>query len=168
VKTALGWLQVGLTVGIAVFWFVALRPQALGGPASFALVSGSSMEPLYHTGDVVVMHRQDHYRAGNIISYKVPEGEPGAGAEVIHRIIGGDTRTGFLVQGDNRTAPDIWHPHQSDVVGKAWVHLPNAGVVIRLLHTPLVLAALAALAAVVMVVRRKPEPEREDGPGPTA
>jgi signal peptidase len=158
VRIALGWVQIALTIGITVFWFVALRPQGIGGPASFALVSGTSMEPLYHTGDVVIMHRRPSYGVGDIISYRVPRGEPGAGAQVIHRIVGGDAAHGFVVQGDNRTAPDIWHPHEGDIVGRAWAHIPGAGVVIRLLHTPLVLAGLAAIAAMVAVVRRKPGP----------
>jgi signal peptidase I len=134
-----------LVAAIVVFWFVALRPQALGGPAGFAVVSGDSMLPKMHTGDLVIVHSRDSYRKGDVIAYKVPKGEAAEGAQIIHRIVGGNAREGFVVQGDNRTAPDIWHPKPKDVVGSVWLHAPRLGRVVAWIHTPIVLAALAAL-----------------------
>jgi len=150
-----GSIQVALIVATAFFWFVALRPQVLGGPAAYALVQGTSMNPSYHSGDIVIVHRQAHYHVGEIVAYIVPKGTAGAGAQVIHRLVGGDERHGFVVQGDNRTAPDVWHPTRSDIVGTAWVHVPKAGVAVVLLHTPLFLASLAAGFAVAWVIRRR-------------
>ena len=99
-----------LVVATVVFWAMFLRPQSLGGPAAYVLVSGKSMEPRYHTGDLVLVERQSHYHVGEVIAYRVPKGDPMAGSQVIHRIIGGDAQHGFVVQGDNRTAPDVWRP----------------------------------------------------------
>src|SRR5438094_3225003 len=149
-----GWLRVGGVLALVVFWFVALRPQALHGPAGYALVSGTSMLPTLHTGDVVVVHRADRYMIGDVIAYRVPKGQTGAGAQVIHRIVGGDARHGFVVQGDNRTAPDIWHPTPSLIVGREWAHVPKLGILVTLLHTPLALAALAAAVAAGWIVTR--------------
>jgi signal peptidase I len=151
-------VQIAAVLAIAGFWFVALRPQALGGPAGFALVNGTSMNPRYHTGDIVIVHRQSHYRIGEIVAYIVPKGTAGAGAQVIHRLIGGNEQSGFVVQGDNRTAPDIWHPTRSQIVGAAWVHIPKAGVIIELLHTPLFLASLAAAIAVAAAISHGAKP----------
>ena len=147
-------LQAAGVVALLAFWFIALRPQGLGGRAGYALVSGTSMLPTMHTGDVVIVHRAHHYVIGDVIAYKVPKGQTGAGAQVIHRIVGGNEHDGFIVQGDNRTAPDIWHPTPSLVVGREWAHIPKLGRVVTALHTPLVLAALAAAVAAGYVVTR--------------
>jgi signal peptidase I len=111
------------------------------------------MNPLYHTGDIVIVHRQAHYRVGEIVAYIVPKGTAGAGAQVIHRLIGGDENKGFVVQGDNRTAPDVWHPRRNQIVGTAWLHIPKAGTAVVLLHTPLFLASLAAGIAVACAIQ---------------
>ena len=98
---------------------------------------------------------------GEIVAYIVPKGSAGAGAQVIHRIVGGDERKGFIVQGDNRTAPDVWHPRRAEIVGTAWAHVPKAGIVIVFLHNPAFLASLAAaLTAGFFVLRsgKKPGP----------
>ena len=43
-----------VALGVAAFWFVVLRPQAIGGPASYVLVSGHSMLPTLRDGDVLL------------------------------------------------------------------------------------------------------------------
>jgi len=101
---------IALAVFVCLFWAQYLRPQAFGGSAAYVLVSGKSMLPRYHTGDVVLVLRHSSYRVGQVIAYRVPKGDPMAGAQVIHRIIGGDAKRGFVVQGDNRTQPDVWRP----------------------------------------------------------
>src|SRR4051812_15544745 len=160
IRRILGWIELGLLVLVVGFWFFALRPQGLGGPASYALVSGTSMLPKYHTGDIVIVHHHARYRVGDIVAYKVPKGQVGAGAEVIHRIVGGSAGAGWIMQGDNRTAPDIWHPKNDLIVGRAWVHIAKAGIVIKLLHTPLFLGGLAALVAMLSVLFHKPKRAR--------
>ena len=140
------------TLAVVAFWFVALRPQALGGPTGFELVWGKSMQPVFHPGDLVVGHHHSTSRIGDVIAYRVPEHEVGAGAHVIHRIVGGDARAGFLVQGDNRTAPDPWRPTPHDVVGSAWVHLNGVGKLLFYLHSPIFLASIAAGVAVAWIL----------------
>jgi len=151
-----------LVLAIVAFWFVALRPQALGGPAGFALVSGTSMLPVMHNGDLVIVHHRDGYRVGDVIAYRVPKDDPAAGAQIIHRIVGGDARTGFVVQGDNRTAADIWRPKPHDIVGSAWVHVPRAGRIVSFVHTPLFLGALAATMAILWVLYSGLDETRRD------
>src|SRR3954447_9111211 len=90
-----------LLVALVGGWAFVLRPQSLGGPAGYVLVSGHSMLPRYHTGDLVLVERRHSYHVGQVIAYRVPKGDAMAGAQVIHRIIGGDARRGFVVQGDN-------------------------------------------------------------------
>ena len=112
---------ISLAILVCLFWAQYLRPQSLGGRAAYVLVSGKSMLPRYHTGDLVLVERQSSYHVGELIAYRVPKGDPMAGAQVIHRIVGGNAKQGFIVQGDNRTAPDVWHPKPGDIVAACFV-----------------------------------------------
>lgn len=143
---------VALTVLACLFWAQFLRPQSLGGSAAYVLVSGQSMEPRYHTGDLVLVERQASYHPGQVVAYRVPKGDPMAGAQVIHRIISGDSTHGFVVRGDNRTAPDVWRPKPGDILGAKVVRLPDAIVVLRFLRAPLFLALLAGAFTFVHVL----------------
>jgi signal peptidase len=146
-----------LVVAACVFWAMFLRPQSLGGRAGYVLVSGQSMEPRYHTGDMVLVERHSGYHVGEVIAYHVPKGDPMAGAQVIHRIVGGNGVSGFVMQGDNRTGADTWRPKQADVVGSEALRLPQAVVVLQFLRSPLLLGLLAAAFAFVYLLIRKPQ-----------
>lgn len=136
---------VGFVV-IVVAWAIFLRPQFLGGPAGFVTVAGTSMEPRMHTGDVVLVHRQDAYAVGDVVAYRIPRGQAGAGRVVIHRIVGGSARDGYVMRGDNRGSDDMWRPRPADVVGKQKARAPAVGLVARTILTPVGLGLLAALA----------------------
>jgi signal peptidase I len=142
------------TVMAILFWAQFLRPVALGGNAGYVLVSGESMEPRYHTGDMVMVLHRSNYRVGDVIAYRVPKGDAMVGLQVIHRIVGGNAKKGFVVRGDNRTAPDVWRPKQGDIVGSQVVRIPNAVTVLGYLRSPLLLALLAASFVFVRVLGR--------------
>src|SRR3954469_16881848 len=120
---------IAIVILVVLFWAQYLRPQSLGGNAAYVLVSGESMEPRYHTGDLVLVLKRQSYHPGQLVAYRVPEGDPMAGAQVIHRIVGGDAKHGFVVRGDNRTAPDVWRPKASDGIGAKAVRV-SKGVVV--------------------------------------
>ncbi|HEY1564734.1 MAG TPA: signal peptidase I [Gaiellaceae bacterium] len=131
--------QLGLVA--ALLWFGL--PQNLGGRAEWVMVSGTSMLPRLHTGDLVLVERRSSYHVGEVVAYRVPKGQVGAGFVVIHRIVGGDGRTGWRMKGDNRTAPDLWHPRNRDVLGSKALRIPDAWLVLRLLHMPILLGLFA-------------------------
>ena len=141
-----------LVVLVCLFWAQYLRPQSLGGHAGYVLVSGQSMEPRFHTGDLVLVEKHAGYHPGEVIAYRVPKGDPMAGAQVIHRIVGGDAQHGFVVRGDNRTAPDVWRPKNTDIVGAKALRLPGAIVVLQYLRSPVFLGILAAAFVFVNVL----------------
>ncbi len=145
---------------LLVVWFLLLGPAFLGGPATYVLVSGESMEPTLHGGDLAVLRQQDDYGAGDIVAFRVPKGEPGAGAIVIHRVVGGSPEGGFLMQGDNKDAPDRWSPTEDDILGKKWFSVPGGGRFLAYLQSPLLLAALAASTVVFLVLSG---PEKKPG-----
>ena len=152
-------LWVALAVLVAG-WALFLRPQVLGGSTTFVVVHGNSMLPRHVTGDLVVLRREPTYRVHEVIAYRVPKGQLGADAIVIHRIIGGDGSTGFTLKGDNNPAPDPWHPRTADVVGTEMWHVPSLGAVLARLRTPAVMGALAAAIAAAVVVTWHPSQKR--------
>jgi hypothetical protein len=44
-RRLLALLKTTLALSALCFWFVALRPQLLGGPAQYGMVAGTSMLP---------------------------------------------------------------------------------------------------------------------------
>ena len=144
--------SLGLTAAVVVFWIMFLRPVSLGGPADYVIVSGHSMEPTFHTGDVVFAFEQHSYRRGEIVVYRVPAGEPAAGDRVIHRIVGGSADKGFVMKGDNKTGIDPWRPKAGDVVGQARLTVPNAGIVLLFMRTSLGIALVAGMTTLLIVL----------------
>ena len=143
-------------------WFITLGPHQIGGPAGYILVHGPSMEPRLYTGDLVITRSEERYSTGDVIAYRVPKGEQGEGRIVIHRIIGGDSETGFETQGDNKEAPDIWRPRPDDVIGSQWVHLPNVGEFLNY-ATENLGVAVVALAGMTAIGGRKMRKHRNGG-----
>ena len=144
---------------VMLVWAVTLRPQALGGPAMFVAVRGSSMLPAYEHGDLVVVQSAESYQVGDVVAYRVPKGEVGEGKVVIHRIVAGDATAGFTLQGDNNSAPDPWYPRQADMVGVASFRIAHAGRIIWLVQQPVILAGLASAIVVTVVIARPPRPK---------
>jgi signal peptidase I len=133
--------------------------QLLDGPARYVIVSGHSMEPTLSTGDLAFVVRHDSYRRGDVVAYHVPDGEPGAGAVVIHRVVGGSGRTGYVTQGDNRDGRDIWRPKSDDVIGTMAFQIPGAGLVPDSLGSPVGLGIGAGLLAFFLLTgARKARP----------
>lgn len=143
-------LSVQLAVVAALGWYCL--PQKLGGRADWVMVSGTSMLPRFHTGDLVLVEHQASYHVGEVVAYRVPKGQVGAGFVVIHRIIGGNGRAGWKLQGDNRTAPDLWYPTDHDVIGAKELRIPHAWFFLRLLHMPVLLGLFAGFAAFFVIL----------------
>ena len=131
-------------VVVTCLWFAL--PQGLGGRADWVLVSGTSMLPRLHTGDLVLVEHRSSYHVGEVVAYRVPKGQVGAGHVVIHRIVGGNGTAGWRLKGDNRTAPDLWYPTNRDVIGAEQLRIPDAWFVLRVFHMPVLLALFAAFA----------------------
>jgi signal peptidase len=142
---ALAKLAALVALVLACLWFGL--PQRLGGRADWVMVSGTSMLPHLHTGDLVLVEHHASYHVGEVVAYRIPKHEIGGGHVVIHRIIGGNGTTGWTLQGDNRTAPDLWYPTNHDVIGAKELRIPDAWFVLRVFHMPVLLALFAACGA---------------------
>lgn len=136
-------------------WWITLAPRSLGGPGTYVVVSGKSMLPLLHTGDLVVARQQSHYRLGEIVVVSVD------GGEVIHRLWAGSAKAGWTTKGINKLTPDLWTIPNKDVLGTKWFVVPNAGGWVRWAGTATGRSALAAALAlfVVLMPRRNRRPQ---------
>lgn len=164
--SAVGLLTLAILLGA---WFFLLRPVALGGPASYVVVAGVSMEPRLQSGDLVIVQTAAVYHVGDVVAYHIPAGQPLAGSLIIHRIIGGDGAQGFVMQGDNKKQPDPWRPTASEIVGKSWLEFAGSGRLLLGARTPLVLATvLGGLAAFLFFTSGsgRPREPRPTGAGP--
>lgn len=139
---------------VLILIVIALWPANLGGVTGFTVVQGQSMEPTYVTGDVVMTVQRPSYDVGDVVSYVVPEGQPGEGGRVIHRItenIGTDTDPQYVTQGDNNAELDPWIIAPKDIVGNALGHIPGLGRVLGANSYPLIIAGAAAIIVLIFL-----------------
>lgn len=128
---------------------LVLWPRSFGGPVSYVKVSGTSMEPTFRPGDLVVMRSHPSYRVGDVVAYVIPAGEFAAGHVVVHRIVGGSAATGLVTKGDNRTVVDPWHPRAADVLGRRWFDVHGWAPVLDALRSPLRVGGLCGVITFV-------------------
>jgi signal peptidase len=131
---------------VALVW-----PAQFGGITGLTVVDGHSMEPLYHTGDLVISVRQPAYAVGDVVSYQVPEGQPGAGGRVIHRIVAVDNGV-YSTLGDNNPDLDPWRFESGDVLGKAVFMIPSIGAIGTVLGSQAGLIAGLACGLLVTIL----------------
>jgi signal peptidase len=152
-----------VSVGIFLVAVVLLWPAQFGGLTGLTVVNGHSMEPTYYTGDLVVSFRLPNYAPGDIVSYRVPSGQPGAGGRVIHRIFSEATtggRTVFTTKGDNNPSTDPWNFVTGDVLGKALFSIPAIGSVLGGASNPIVVGLASGLLVTVLLWRIGSAPKK--------
>lgn len=133
---------VSLLATVAIVFLV--WPAAWGGLFTFAIVSGVSMEPTYHTGDVVVaMKSFSGYQVGDAIVYTVDQ--DGITGKVVHRIVTQLPDGNYLTQGDNKPSPDPWEVQPSWINGKVLSMLPQGAKALLIIRSPIFLAVLCGL-----------------------
>ena len=132
-------INILLAAGLAAIW-IALAPLKLGGQVSYVLVNGISMEPHYHTGDLVLVRSAAVYQAGDVVTYH----DAAMNANVIHRIIAvnGDR---FVFKGDNNSYLDVYQATQAEILGKLWIYLPKFGAAVSWLKLPANMALAVGL-----------------------
>ena len=107
-------IAVGVTVALIVFLALA---SALGR-TFFAVVEGRSMEPILHTGDVVILEKEGpgEIHVGDVVVYKRGH------SYIIHRVVHTYKHGGhycYVVWGDNRRTnvyPDPGDPARCGMV----------------------------------------------------
>ncbi|MCW2546801.1 MAG: peptidase, partial [Mycobacterium sp.] len=129
-------LAIALAV-MAAFAAVTLGLLA-SGQTAYVVTHGVSMQPDYHQGDLVVVTKSSSYHVGEIVAYRAS----GDRLVVLHRIVGGNA-AGFVMKGDNNQSIDATKPTPNQILGRAMLHVPQGGLWLQRLTSPVVLALLA-------------------------
>jgi hypothetical protein len=155
-------LAVGALALLAWLW-----PAPLGGSARVLVVQGSSMVPTFHHGDVVIA-RAGAPDVGEVGVYRIPTGEVGEGALVIHRVIGVAGDGTLVLQGDSHLNPDPWNADEHDFVGTPVLAVPFVGTLLAAMFSWLGAAAAAGcVVAWVIAVPDLPRPESDRSVAPS-
>lgn len=159
------WLAISFGL-LAVAGILAFTAALATGNLSYVVTDGISMEPVYHAGDLVVVQRAPAYQVGDIAAYHDLDR---GGLVVLHRIVGGNA-DGFTFKGDHNRSTDPFHPDPGEMLGRAVLHVPQAGAWIARLTSPLGLAliAVAMVAGSGTAVRTRRSSRRSRRHGPRA
>ena len=149
-RQVLNW---GVLVLVLLGVYIFAGPTSLGGPASYVIIDGRSMEPTYSDGDLVVAYERDTYGIDDVIVYDAPVDSQ---FNVIHRITE-RTEGGFITQGDNRDDVDGWIAPDDEIYGAALLHLPNGGSIVSFLRQPTTILAIGAGWVTLILMERSPK-----------
>ena len=151
----------------------------LGTSTPFLLVRGTSMEPTYHAGDLLLSKSppEAEIKVGDVIAFNVPDDAPeklNFPPVVVHRVIGMEGREGqlvFITQGDNAVV-DPFQVSPDLVRGVIFKNLGPVGRPILFLTNKKVLLfvglPLLAFIVVVVVSHALTPKKKEEDPVPAA
>jgi signal peptidase I len=117
-----------VVLALPVVWFLA--PLQLHGHTGYAVVSGVSMEPHFHDGDLVLIRERPSYHIGEVVAYRSP-----AYGAVLHRVKAVQPDGSYVFRGDNN-ARDDRPVRVQDLIGARWVRLPRAGAAMLWIREP--------------------------------
>jgi signal peptidase I len=140
-----------LLVCVSVAWII-FAPVQFGGSSSYVILTGNSMEPHFHSADLVILRQAEDYQIGDIVLYYYPD----LRRAVFHRIV--DFKSGqYLIQGDNNAWIDDYRPARQEILGKFWMNLPGLGKGIQwakeTTHFPILAGLTGGLATAILVVQ---------------
>ena len=137
-----------LAIVLAMFalFFITLGPSQYGGPVTYVITRGISMEPVFVQGDLVLLRTSTSYTVGDIVGFRTPDI-----SLVVHRIMAmeGDR---FVTQGDNNSVEDRYRPELADMVGELWLHFPGLGDQLAELDARLVLGFAVTLVPALILL----------------
>ena len=116
-------------------------PAALGGKGTWITVSGTSMEPNYSTGDLVLAWDTGDWQIGDVVLYGVQD----SNGLIVHRLVSGSAEEDWYAQGDNKERIDPWAIPDDAIRGEEMVHIPHLGTVLTWARSPQILAILTGI-----------------------
>jgi signal peptidase I len=134
---------------------LVLLPTQWGGTTTYVVVRGDSMIPTHHTGDLVIVREADSYHPGDIVAFRVPADDLGAGTILLHRIVGHSEGGRYILKGDHNTELDLWKPTPGDILGRARLAVPRLGTLLGQIRDPALLASLGFGVVFSLVVLRR-------------
>lgn len=145
---------------VLVAWVVFL-PAQVGGNLTYIVITGTSMEPLFHEGDLVFADVQAEYKIGDVVVYLHPDV-----GRVIHRII---DREGvlYVLKGDNNSWIDGYYPTREEIIGKYRYSIPKVGKFFLKLRQPWLFSLFSGLSVLIIGVSmvNPPQPSKKSKKG---
>lgn len=124
----MSWMTLLLLGG---FLWGGFAPIQIGGPVGYVIINGSSMEPGFSKGDLVLTRRGIQPETGKAVVYQQPQI-----GMVFHRVI--DVQNGsYQLKGDNNDWVDSYQPTGDEILGGYWLRIPSGGTIITRLREPL-------------------------------
>jgi signal peptidase I len=134
---------------------VWLAPPQLGGSTIYSATVGTSMEPLFHKGDLALVRPASSYGVGDIVLYESPI----LHRPVLHRILVIQGAR-YYFKGDNNDFVDPGYATRDELLGKLWHHLPKVGIGLSFIGKPAHAGALAGLAVFALLLGGPKAPSR--------
>jgi len=136
----------GILLVLTAGWFFFAPPQ-LGGSTLYSATVGTSMEPLFHAGDLAVVRRAHSYRVGQTVLYESPVFH----RAVLHRIL--VIQHGrYYFKGDNNDFVDAGYATRGDLLGTLWFRVPKAGRILSWAGKPGHSALVAAVGTLLVLL----------------
>jgi signal peptidase len=113
-----------LLLAVLASWGLLVAGAGEAPSSHIAVVKGRSMEPILHTGDIVLLHRPppDKIKPGDVVVYMR------GGGFVIHRVIKVYKRNDkwcYVVWGDNRATNPVPDPGDPIECGTILLRVPS-------------------------------------------
>ena len=146
---------------VCVVVWLSFAPRQVGGPVSYVVTSGISMEPMLHAGDLAVVRERDSYRVGDVVAFYNKDLK----RVVLHRILKREGEL-YVFKGDNNDFIDSYRASREDLIGELWIKVPAAGKVLT--GSPLLIAILTVLgtfAGLRQAKRKGKKAHQKDGSG---
>ncbi|MGN0165550.1 MAG: signal peptidase I [Lachnospiraceae bacterium] len=143
-------LCVNVYLGVARVVFNNPCPSIFG--FSWAVVVSGSMSGSIEVNDVVIIHRQDDYRAEDVITFQ-------SGSSLVTHRISEVTDSGYVTKGDANNSEDPEPAEPESVVGKVVFIIPKIGALIQFFTSPAGMAVLFVIAVLLLLM---PFPEKKN------
>lgn len=144
------WVRLVLLLCILLGIGALIAPSRFGGPMTYAVVTGHSMEPVMHDGALAVARTRSEYQLGQTVIYDR------YGGHVMHRLVFYEPGHGWVTQGDNNDWVDGWFVPEQNIRGEVIFTIPAVGGWLRDASThPLILVVLAGAVAGACALPRK-------------
>jgi signal peptidase len=148
-----GMAAFGTSAGVAAGLVLALAVPFARGGGAFAVLSGS-MEPVIHTGDVVLVGRiaPTDARVGDVVTFRDPEG---TGRLITHRVRSVQVRertVRLVTKGDAANGLQRWSVPADGSLGRVQYRLWKLGYALGWIHGPLGRLLLVAVPAVALAI----------------
>jgi signal peptidase I len=146
-----------ISIGVKVSgWALVSVMIAFAGVSTLGLVDArvvltESMSPSINPGDVVIATPPDRKtpQIGDVVVYTGKKFDGTEVAPFAHRIMAGDSVSGFVVKGDNNPSPDVQKPKVADIEAVVLFTIPLLG---KLLSPQVLILLLVAGFGIWLIV----------------